>query len=193
MFKKLSVLMAFTLVVASAVAQSEYSAIAGTNKLFVGGEFSTFNPDWGCENASAFRCWNGHLAGVGALADVNHVWRGMGVEGEGRWLHWAGPGNGLVESSYLAGPRYPLFQRPNFAFYAKGLVGLGRITRPFNLGQGSYFALAPGGTVEYGITRNIVVRGEYEFQFWPNFQGLPGLPAHGLTPNGLSFGFGYRL
>ncbi len=194
MFKKLLALVFLSLICAVPVlAQSREAANTGTRRLFVGGEFSTFNPDWGCQSASAFTCWNNHLVGLGAFVDANHVVWKLGVEGEARWLHWGGPGQGLVESSYLVGPRYPLYKIQNLTLYAKGLIGEGRITRPLNLGSGSYFALAPGATVEYRIKWNLVVRGEYEYQVWPQFQGLPGEPVKGLTPNGLSFGFGYRL
>lgn len=194
MFKKSMVLGVLSLIcVAPVVAQSVESATSGTRRLFVGGEFSTFNPDWGCHNASAFTCWDSHLVGLGAVVDANHVLWKLGVEGEARWLHWGGPAGGLQESSYLAGPRYPLYRIQNLTMYAKGLVGEARITRPSNLGTGSYFALAPGGTLEYRIKWNWAVRAEYEYQFWPQFQGLPGEPVKGLTPNGLSFGVGYRL
>jgi opacity protein-like surface antigen len=194
MFKKLLVLAVFSLIFAApAMAQSKESATTGVRRIFVGGEFSTFNPDWGCVNASAFTCWNHHLLGLGAVADANHVWRRLGVEGEARWLHWGGPTPRLDQSSYLVGPRYPLFQKQNFSLYGKGLVGESHITRPLHLGAGSYFTLAPGATVEYGITWRIVVRAEYEYQVWPGFRGLPGQPIKGLTPNGLSFGVGYRL
>ena len=193
MSKKFPVVFFLMLFAASMLAQSRESATSGPVTLSAGIEISTFNPDWGCLNASAFSCWNGHLLGLAALADANHVWRGLGVEGEARWLHWQGPGQGLMESSYLAGPRYPLYRKRSFGFYAKALFGEGRITRPLNLGSGSYFAIAPGGTVEYGFTPRVTVRAEYEYQFWPSFQGLPGEPKNGLTPNGFSFGVSYRL
>jgi opacity protein-like surface antigen len=194
MVKKLLVLAVFSLIVSTTLAaQSTEAATSGTRRLFVGAEFSTFNPDWGCVSASAFSCWDRHLSGVAAVVDANHVAWKLGVEGEARWLHWGGPGLGLVESSYMAGPRYPLYKIQNLTLYAKGLVGEGRITRPTNLGTGSYFALAPGGTAEYSIKWKVVVRAEYEYQFWPSFQGLPGQPANGLTPNGFSFGVSYRL
>ena len=194
MLKKLLALAVFSLVCAvPLVSQSREAATTGTRRLFVGGEFSTFNPDWGCSNASAFTCWNSHLLGLGVVVDANSVVWKLGVEGEGRWLHWGGPPGDLKESSYLVGPRYPLYRVQNLTLYAKGLVGEGRITRPQNLGTGSYFVLAPGATVEYRIKWNVMVRGGYEYQIWPQFQGLPGQPVNGLTPNGLSFGFSYRL
>jgi hypothetical protein len=33
---------------------------------------------------------------------------------------------------------------------------------------------------------------DYEYQFWPSAPG-GGLPTHGLTPNGFSFGASYRI
>ncbi|KAA6460256.1 hypothetical protein DYQ86_14535 [Acidobacteria bacterium AB60] len=194
MMKKLCLLAGIVLLVAPSVrSQSREAATSGAHRLFVGGEVSTFNPDWGCVSASPFNCWNGHLVGLGAVADANHVWKNLGIEGEARWLNWAGPGLGLKESNYLAGPRYQLFRKANLALYAKGLLGSSHITRPLNLGEGAYFTLAPGGTAEYGLTWRMVIRVEYEYQIWTGFRGLPGEPINGLTPNGFSFGVGYRL
>lgn len=194
MFKKPFLLIAiFLIFIAPGMAQSRESATAGAHRLFVGGEFSTFNPDWGCVNSSAFSCWGGHLSGPTALVNANGLWKGLGAEAEARWLHWQGPGHGLAESNYLIGPRYQIYKKSTFAFYPKGLFGVSNITRPYGLGTGTYFTLAPGGTVEYGITWRVLIRADYEYQFWPGFQGLPGQSTHGLTPNGLSFGVGYRL
>jgi opacity protein-like surface antigen len=195
MFKNLCLLVVLSLVVvASLRAQSTESATTGPVSMYAGGEISTFNPDWGCVDSSAFRCWDRHLLGLTALVDANHVWKGLGLEGEARWLHWQGPGLGQVESNYLVGPRYPLYQhRGIFTFYAKGLVGVSRIKRPLGLGEGSYFTLAPGGTAEYGLTRKVVIRAEYEYQIWTGFRGLPGGAVKDLTPNGFSFGVTYRL
>jgi hypothetical protein len=131
---------------------------------------------------------------VGGFVDANHVlWR-IGVEGEVRWLHWGGPGGGLVQSNYLIGPRYPLLRHcTTLCVYAKGLLGESSMTIPGGYGSRRYFTLAPGATVEYRIRKRLIVRGEYEYQVWPQFSGIVGLPNNGLTPNGLSFGFGYRL
>jgi hypothetical protein len=194
MLKKICVLTASSLLfAASLLAQSVPSATSGARSIVVGAEFSTFNPDWGCSNASVFTCWGNQVVGVGAFVDANHVlWR-IGAEGEARWLHWGGPGGGLVQSNYLIGPRYPLIYHPKLALYAKGLVGESWMTIPLGYGSNRYFTLAPGITVEYRVTRKLIVRGEYEYQFWPQFSGISGLPNNGLTPNGLSFGVGYRL
>src|ERR1700688_1369378 len=132
MLKKICALTASSLLfAASLLAQSVHSATAGGRYLTVGAEYSNFNPDWGCTSASAFSCWSNHLSGVGGFVDANHVlWR-IGVEGEVRWLHWGGPGGGLVQSNYLIGPRYPLFRHcAPLCFYAKGLVGESWMTVP---------------------------------------------------------------
>jgi len=193
MLKKICVLTVSSLLfAASLLAQSRPSATNGRVSLFAGAEMSTFNPDWGCVSASGFSCWDRHLLGVGALVDANHVFLRFGVEGEARWLHWGGPGGGLVQSNYLVGPRYPVLQK-KLSAYAKCPVGVSRMTFPHGIGNGSYFSLAPGGTAEFAITRKVVVRADYEYQIWPLFSGVGGLPHRGLTPNGLSFGFTYRL
>lgn len=159
----------------------------------LGGEVSTFNPDWGCSNDAPILCWNHQLLGLGALIDVNHVVGHFGAEGEARWLRWRGPGEGTVQSNYLLGPRYHLYEKRRFSLYAKILAGGSWMTFPKNVARSSYFTLAPGATVEYRFTAKLSARGDYEYQFWPSFSGLPGLGNQGLSPNGFSFGVSYRL
>ena len=194
MLKKTCFLTALCLLFATTlIAQSAPSATRGAVSLSAGGEVSSFNPDWGCLSSSPFACWSRHLIGIAVVVDADHIYRRFGVEGEARWLHWGGPPGGLVQSNYLIGPRYPLFRRGNLALDAKALVGGSWTTLTFNVGRGSYFTLAPGATVEYGIGKKLVVRGDYEYQIWPSFSGITGLPNHGLTPNGFSVGMKYRL
>jgi hypothetical protein len=83
--------------------------------------------------------------------------------------------------------------------------GAGLITTPYYPAagslKGSFFAYAPGGTVEYRLTHQLSLRGDYEFQFWPSFVGPPTFNSsgvlvehnHGLTPNGLSVGATWRF
>lgn len=194
MLKKICLMTVSSLVfAASVVGQSVPAATSGHVSVSVGAEGSNFNPDWGCVSSSEFSCWSNHLWGLAAIVDVDRIKGKFGAEGEARWLHWGGPSGGLVDSNYLIGPRYPLFRRHSFVGYAKVLLGGSWTTLPNGVGSGSYFTIAPGGTVEYGITKKLVVRGDYEFQDWPSFSGIPGLPNNGLTPNGFSVGVKYRL
>jgi hypothetical protein len=194
MLKKICVLTASSLLfAASLLAQSVPAATSGHVSVSVGAEGSNFNPDWGCTNSSIFSCGSNHLWGVAAVFDVDHIRGKIGVEGEARWLHWGGPPGVLVDSNYLLGPRYPLFRRHRLVGYAKLLLGGSWTTLPFGVGSGSYFTIVPGGTLEYGITKKLVLRGDYEYQIWPSFSGIAGLPNKGLTPNGFSAGVKYRL
>jgi hypothetical protein len=38
------------------------------------------------------------------------------------------------------------------------------------------------------VSHKLALRGEYEYQFWPNYQG-----NHALTPQGYTVGFTYYL
>jgi hypothetical protein len=178
---------------ASLLAQSQPAATESPLSIAVGAEFSTYNSDWGCQSSSAFKCWSTHLLGIGGFVDANHVFWKFGAEGEARFLHWGGPGGGVVQSNYLFGPRYQVYKVGNLVAQVKGLVGKGMMTFPAKGGTGSYFALAPGGAAEYRLTNKLTLRGDYEYQWWPGFSGKPNLPNHGLTPNGFSFGFSYRV
>jgi hypothetical protein len=90
-------------------AQAPPAAGAGTGiSLWIGGSLSTFNPDYGCENASPFSCADHQLIGVGPYVDTNLFLFGIvGFEGEARLMLWHGPGT-LIENSYLGGPRFRL-------------------------------------------------------------------------------------
>ena len=194
----------FVLLIAPTVvlAQVPRSAVGGNASLWAGGEVSSFNPDYSCSSDVPFNCKD-QLVGPGAFFDLN-VTPKWGAEGEARWLHWNGTG-GEVESSYLAGGRYRAFRYGRLDGWVKMLVGAGLITTPYfpvaGSLKGSYFAYAPGGTLQMRLTDRISLRGDYEFQFWPAFTGPPtysstgALVQHnnGLTPNGFSLGVSYRF
>jgi hypothetical protein len=160
---------------------------------YVGAEPITVNPDWGCPKSSPFSCWPRQLFGVEAFAGKSQVWRKFGAEADVRLLNWRGPGGGLKESNYVAGPSYRLYGHRSFVATANVLVGMGSITIPKGdgPGQGNYFIYSPSLHVEQRLTRNYYVRCEYEYQMWPGFTGLLG--THGLTPSGFGFGVTYQL
>jgi hypothetical protein len=196
-------LFVFLLFPAVLIAQSSESATGGEASLSAGTELSAFNPDWGCSTSSPF-CGN-DLIGPAAFFDFD-LHSKYGVEGEARWLHWRGYGGGEVESNYLAGPRYRLFRFSRFDGWFKLDLGGGWITTPNYPAagslKGSYFAYAPGGTFDYRLTHRLMIRADYEWQFWPSFAGPPTYNAttgkvvqnnSGLTPNGFSLGVAYRF
>ena len=169
-------------------AQSPKSAIGGDASLWAGAEASTFNPDYGCSSSWVFAC-SRDLYGVTALFDFN-VHPRWGAEGEARWLHWHGIGN-ETESNYLIGPRYQACRFSKFSLWGKVVMGGGWIATPYypqaDSLKGSFFAYAPGGTLDYRLSRRLRLRADYEYQFWPSF------PPNGLSPNGVSLGATYRF
>jgi hypothetical protein len=184
------------------IAQSSESATGGEAKLSAGAEMSAFNPDWGCTSSSPF-CTN-ELIGPAAFFDFDLHGK-YGVEGEARWLNFHGLQN-ENEQNYLVGPRYRLFRYHRVSGWFKLEVGGGWITTngypAAGSLKGSYFAYAPGGTLQYPLSRRWILRGDYEWQFWPSFAGTPTFNPttgtvvqhdSGLTPNGFSVGVAYRF
>jgi hypothetical protein len=166
-------------------AQSAPAAEGSGRTYWVGAEGSTFNPDWGCTSSSPFTCWDHQLFGIAAFTDVNHLIGKIGVEGEGRWLNWRGPGNGIKQSNYLAGPRYQIYSWRRFSTNVKFLAGGATFHRK-NTWEG-WAAFAPGMTFGYRVSSRFLVRVDYEYQMWPGFLN------RGLTPNGFSVGASYRI
>jgi Outer membrane protein beta-barrel domain len=166
----------------AAIAQVAESARGGNATVWVGGEFSSFNPDYDSQS---------RIVGPGVFGDFNLTPK-LGIEGEARWLHWNGT-SGQTNSDYLGGVKYRLFKIQKLSIDAKFLVGGVWIRYPSNIGTGSYFAYAPGVFGEYRLTRRLAVRGGYEYQILPSAPGFPGQPSNGLTPNGFSVGVSYRL
>ncbi|MGA8531390.1 MAG: hypothetical protein WB622_16855 [Acidobacteriaceae bacterium] len=195
----LLVLLLFPAVV---VAQNSKSATGGEGSVWAGGGMSTFNPDWGCTTTSPF-CGN-QLIGPAVFGDFN-LHDQYGVEAEARWLHWHPFSPGLYEDNYLVGPRDRVFRWHGLLVWIKLEIGGAWIQTPGYPAagslKGSYFAFVPGGTFEYRLTRNLSVRGDYDFEIWPSFAGPPSYSstgalvqhASGLTPNGFTFGVSYRV
>lgn len=185
-------------------AQSPQSAVGGIAGFWVAGEGSSFNPDYYCASSSPFSCASGQLVGPTALFDFNARAR-WGAEGEARWLRWHGTGS-QTQSDYLLGPRYRLYQLGRLSAWAKVELGGVWVQTPYYPAggslKGSFFAYAPGGTLDYHMSHRLSLRGDYEYQFLPSFAGPPTVDPttgaviehnHGLTPNGFSVGVAYRF
>lgn len=168
---------------AASYAQVVPSVNGGEGVLWAGGEFSSFNPDYG-----GYR-----LNGAGASFDFN-VTPKIGVIGETRWLRFNNSGDGNeTQSDYLAGGKYRVWRFRNFDLDAKFVAGGVWIRFPLDIGTGSYFAYAPGAIVDYRLNSKFRVRGSYEFQLLPTAPNIPGQPNDGLTPNGFSVGVEYNV
>lgn len=187
---------------AALLAQSPAAAVGGESSLWAGGEASAFNPDYGCASNSPFECFDHWVVGPAAFFDLNLGAR-WGAEGEARWMDWHGQGKDSF-SNYLVGGRYRVAQFHRLSAWAKLLAGGAWVQTPYypQAGslKGSFFAYVPGATVEYPLTHRFSLRGDYEYQILPSFYG-PTTNSHGavvdhnngLTPNGFSVGFTYRI
>jgi hypothetical protein len=201
-FKKIGLFAALAILTPAALlAQSQKTAVGGDASLWAGGEASYFDPDYSCTGGFVWNC-SRDMWGAGAVVDFN-LRPKWGVEGDARWLHWNGIG-GQVESSYMAGPRYRLYRHNRLDLWSRVGVGGGWITTPYYPAagslKGSYFAFAPGGSIDYRVTHRLALRADYEYQFWPSFAGPPTITPTavklnngGLTPNGFSLGILYRF
>lgn len=194
MLKKLCLLVFCLLISPAVFAQSAPSGEGPWRgiPIWVGAEFSTFNPDYGCNNASAFACWNSHLYGVTTYVTANHLLRGLGVDAEARLLHWGGPGY-MTQTSYLAGPRLEMLHFRQLTVSPKFSLGKSRVSLQQGLaGSGTYFTIAMGAVLDYRLSTRVSARVDYEYQRLPSFKG-DGSGKGGLTPNGFSFGVSYML
>lgn len=183
MIRKLLVLGVLCIGCAWVHGQVEDSATAGIVPLSIGGSFSFFDASYqGYKNA-----------GLGAYIDFSPLLAGsLGVEGEGRWLTFGGP-QSFSEYTYLAGPRYRFYKSNRYQPYAKVLVGVGELNFPYGLAHGSYFVVAPGGGLDIALKEHWKVRADYEFQYWANAPGIPGIENGTMHPNGATIGLTYRL
>jgi hypothetical protein len=110
---------------------------------------------------------NQKLLGMTAFVDVDGR-QHLGVEAEARWLSFYQT-NQEHASTYTIGPRYSMYFG-RFQPYAKGLVGVGHFTYPFLLAHDDGLVVAPGGGVDFRLTRRIRLRAvDFEYQFWPQF------------------------
>jgi hypothetical protein len=105
----------------------------------------------------------------------------LGVEGEARWIMFPQTAN-VHDTTWLIGPRYSIFPlHRKFYPYVKGLVGVGQFNFPYNLATGSYLVIAPGGGVDYRLSRRVRFRViDAEYQFWPQFT-YGSLPSWGIS------------
>ena len=168
-----------------AAAQTQYSAERAPVALTIGGAYSFFDAAYG-----------GYKV-MGAVAYTRFsplIWDHVAVEGEGRWLT-LNASHGFAEYNYLLGPVYriTLSEHRRLHPYVKGLIGAGIIEFPNNLAMGRYFAIAPGGGVDYTLNRRWRFRADYEYQIWPQAPDIPGISGSAMKPNGVTVGFTYRV
>lgn len=183
MLKTILLIGSLLLTPAVIMAQVAPSAHGGDTGLWVGGQYSTFKPDYN----------KVRLRGIGAYADY-YLTSSIAAEGEVRLSGVLGSQDGgETQKDYLVGPSYRLYNWHHISADAKFLVGGVWIVFPNHIGTGSYFAFVPGGNINYRFNQRWSARVDYEYQFLPSAPNIPGEPNHGLTPNGWSFGLSYKV
>ena len=196
MLKKFYVVTVFLWLLVPLAAQAPPSAAGGVGPtVWIGASVSTFNPDYGCADDSPFSCGEHQLIGVVPHLDTSSFILGrIGLESEARLMLFHGP-SFMVQYSFMGGPRVRLFRHKNLLFTGKFLLGLAHLDIAPGLGDGSYFAYAPGAAIDYRFAKYVSARIDYEYQRWPGFPcwkcGDGGVG--GLTPNGFSFGVSYAI
>jgi opacity protein-like surface antigen len=166
-----------------AFGQAAPSATGNAAPLVVGGYFSYFDAGYA----------GNKVMGPGAFIDWSPAIEGnLGIEAEGRWLKF-GADHEFSEYNYFGGLRYRIRATSKFQPYAKFLVGAGELNFPYQLAHGSYFALVPGGGLDYVVRPRWRVRADYEYQVWLNSPGIPGIQDSTVKPNGVSVGVSYRI
>lgn len=138
------------------IAQAAESANAGRAFVSVGGGGSGFYLQYGGRKNLGLTAW----------VDADTI-RHFGFEGEARWLEYHQTANVHVET-YLIGGRYH-FDVGRTQPYVKALLGDGHFNFPYNYAYGNYLVIAPGGGVDYRLSRRWSARADFEYQDWPQF------------------------
>ncbi len=167
------------------LSQVKESASQGGWPVTIGIGFSDYYSDW-----------NGRLDGATLWADwnFNHgpsFLHGFGIEVEGRDLNFGRTGvvPNLRQDTVEGGPIYTWRHYRNFHPYTKFLLGFGSIDFEHltpTYSHDTRIVIAPGGGGEYRAWRNVWVRGDYEYQFWPDF-----FHHHAMNPQGFTVGASY--
>lgn len=156
-------------------------------QLKIGAGFSDYDGDLG----------NGRLIGGALWIDavpplLPRALYGLGIEFEARGVQTSqnSPTERGVfrEATAGGGAIYTWHHYRTFRPYVKFILDLAG--QNFNIGDTLYHhesqvAFAPGGGVDYAITRNLWVRGDYEYQIWP--RPAP-TPIWDTDPQGFSVG-----
>ena len=170
------------------VAQVAPEAKVRSIPLIVGVGYSNYYTDW-----------SGRLSGPSLWIDWSidqgpSYLKGLAIEAEARDLNYQRSGGvpNLRMDTASGGVIYTWGHFHNFNPYVKYLIGYGSIDFTLqnypNYKHDSRTVYAPGGGLDYRVSRGLLVRGNYEYEFWPEF-----INAHALNPQGLTLGVAYDM
>lgn len=186
----MKLILAVLFLVATAVPvlpQASPTAIRNGSRFVAGAGVSYFQSDW-----------NGRLVGPTAWVDWNFynsspLLKGFGLELEVRDLNYAQVVRKMRMDTAEGGLIYTWRHYRRFNPYGKFLAGFGSIDFP-NLtpsySHDTRAVYAPGFGAEYRVLGSVWVRGDYEYQFWPDFIHNHALNPYGITASA-SYHFGH--
>ena len=158
----------------------------GVLPLRVGAGYSNYASDW---HQNGLR--GGRLGGPAVWVDLDipklpPSWSGFQLEVEGRDLNYNRTGQDptLRQYTVAGGVNYAWRYDPAFHPYVKFLVGVGNETFRGDLpyySKDSRTFYAPAGGLEVRAHGRLWIRGNYEYQFWPNFFQHRAQTPHGFT------------
>jgi opacity protein-like surface antigen len=185
MYLKTLLAVVFVSAAIPAFAQVVPEANAPSIPLAVGVGYSNYSTDW-----------SGRLEGPTLWVD----WKfdrgpafvhGLGLEMEARDLNYGRSVPKLRMDTLSGGVIYTIPHLHRFNPYVKFLVGYGSIDFAVNIPNYTHdtrTVYTPAGGLDYRVFRNVIVRGNYDYQFWADF-----FNHHALNPNGLTVGVSYDL
>jgi opacity protein-like surface antigen len=177
-----------------ALGQVTYSGEQGRLPFAAGPGISSYDVDWG----------HGRIWGGTAWADWGLTWgpnwmQGFGLEGEARYINLGhSPGQPpLKVGTAGGGPIYTWRHFQKFRPYGKFLMSYGSLSGfsfPTEPGSPPYThdtrtAFAPGGGLEFRLTKHVWLRVDYEYQFWMRLF----LNHQTYDPQGFTMGAMYNL
>ena len=169
--------------VRNAAAQVAPAARVGGHPIGVGFGMSGYYLDYGPGR------W---MEGPMVRASVG-VFHGLGVDVSARsiFMNTPKPITRMQQTTLLAGAYYDGLHFGRFRPFARFAGGYGVIEFPSRnpaYTRDSFTVYAPGGGVEYQLSRRVALRGEYEYEFWRKYFG-----PHDLNPQGVTLGVTYYL
>src|ERR1700746_686557 len=132
--------------------------------LSIGAGYSNFNTDW-----------LGRISGTTVWIDWSFYrapsfLNRLGIELEGRDLSYGITANLPLRYDTIGGGPIYKWRYRRFAPYGKFFLEYGNVDFPpfGNYSHDTRTVYAPGGGLDYRVSRSIWVRGDYEYQFWTN-------------------------
>jgi opacity protein-like surface antigen len=165
------------------MAQVEPAAKVSGLPIGIGVGFSRYDLDYGSGR---------YMEGPVFRASVG-IFHGLGVDVSARSIFMNTPIEltRMQQNTFLAGVFYEGPKVFHVRPFVRGAGGLGTIEFPSSnpyYTRDTYTVYAPSGGIEVPITNKVYARGEYEYQFWKDFQG-----PRDLTPQGFTIGVTYYL